>query len=96
MRHPFFQPISWDALYRREVTPPFDPCADQDIGEAKNFEADFTNLPLVSVDGDDGRADRVTSDTFQNFTYEEESNLQKMAEAKCADGGKSWGGSSKK
>lgn len=96
MRHPFFQSIDWDALYRREVPPPFDPCGSSDIGEAKNFEVDFTDLPLVSVDGDDGRAERVTSDTFQNFTYEEESNLHKMAESKGVDGERSWFGGSKK
>lgn len=82
MRHPFFTGINWDALYRREVEPPLDPCKNQDIGDARNFEADFTSLPLVSIDGDEGRADRVTSDTFQNFTYEEESNLAKIAESK--------------
>lgn len=96
MRHPFFQPINWDALYRRELTPPFDPCRNQDLGDAKNFEADFTNLPVVSIDADEGRADRVTSDTFQNFTYEDESNLVKVAESKGAEEQRSWFGGSKK
>lgn len=78
MRHPFFSVINWDALYRMEVAPPFDPCKNQDVEDAKNFESDFTNMPLFSVDdeGASGRGDRV-SDTFQNFTYEEESAMGK-------------------
>ncbi len=80
MRHPFFSVINWDALYRREVTPPFDPCKNQDVEDATNFEADFTNMPLVSVD-EDGRSDRIVSDTFQNFTYEEESHMSKVPAA---------------
>ena len=97
MRHPFFQSINWDSLYRRELTPPFDPCRNQDVGEARNFEDDFTSLPLVSIDADEGRSDRVTSDTFQNFTYEDESNLTKhMAEGKSVDNERSWFGGLKK
>ncbi len=85
MRHPFFNVINWDALYRREIVPPFDPCKNQDIVDAQNFESDFTNLPLVSVDGDDSRGERIQSDVFQNFTYEEESPLAAETKASAKD-----------
>lgn len=99
--HPFFASVDWDALYRRQIPPPFDPLRNQSEADGKNFEAEFTNMPVVSVDAADtssrnGQADsnhhrhtaaaaapreaREPSDTFLNFTYEEESHLDSLIE----------------
>jgi len=85
-QHRFFNEIDWPALLRREVTPPFDPCrqhhADDDTD---NFEKEFTKMPVNSVDhstptqhssevGHD-LSNSSSSDTFSNFTYQEDSFL---------------------
>ena len=100
MQHPFFESIDWDALYSREVTPPFNPCKDMDSAggaeSAHNFEKEFKDLTLYSIDhgygcktkGEDviksktnttATADSKidTSEMFLNFTYEEQSILDK-------------------
>lgn len=86
--HPFFASMDWDALYRRQITPPFDPMRNQNEEDGKNFESEFTNMPVVSVDAADTsgnsrqtpRDTREPSDTFLNFTYEEESHLDSLIE----------------
>ena len=95
--HPFFASMDWDALYSRQITPPFDPLRNQDEADGANFEAEFTNMPVVSVDAADtsaqraqqqqlqlqqqqAREKRLDSDTFLNFTYEEESHLDSLIE----------------
>jgi uncharacterized membrane protein YgcG len=96
MRHPFFSVIDWDALYRREIAPPFDPCKNQDVTDARNFEEDFTSMPLQSVDESAAqRTESIGDGTFQNFTYEEESPLAAAMKAESKEsGGASGGGSS--
>ena len=85
--HGFFSTIDWDALYNREIPPPFNPCRNQDIQATDNFEKEFTNMPVLSVD--EGRGDIASSlasakddksETFLNFTFEEESFLDSMRE----------------
>jgi len=81
--HAFFDSIEWDALLRRQVRPPFNPLHNQDAEDSRNFEREFTSLPLGSIDDIRGgagakaesRAERVSSSTFENFTYEEDSYL---------------------
>ena len=77
--HNFFENIDWDALMRREMTPPFNPCRNQDIADSENFEKEFTTLPLQSVDeGSRRNPDSILDsdgNTFLNFTFEEESVL---------------------
>jgi len=89
--HAFFSPIDWDALYSRNTTPPFNPTRNQSELETANFEREFTNMP-VSMDAScppvdldllgetDPRDRRLCSDTFLNFTYEEESHLESLIE----------------
>ena len=43
MDHEFFSAIEWDALYRKEVTPPFKPRI-KDKSNLSNFDADFTSV----------------------------------------------------
>jgi serine/threonine protein kinase len=75
--HPFFDNINWDALYYKEIRPPFNPLQNQDPEDSRNFEAEFTSLPVHSIDENyrESRADRISSSTFENFTYEEDSYL---------------------
>lgn len=49
--HPFFADIDWNALYNRQVTPPYRPCLYTDPIDAANFEEEFTKLPLAQIDG---------------------------------------------
>jgi len=75
---PFFNSINWNALYSKQIQPPFNPLHNQDALDSKNFEIEFTSLPLHSVDDSfkaESRADRLSNSTFQNFTYEEDSYL---------------------
>ena len=85
--HGFFNNLDWTALYHRKVPPPFNPCRNQDIIETENFEKEFTNMAILSVD--EGRSATVVSsasvadvsaETFVNFTFEEESFLDSMRE----------------
>lgn len=43
--HPFFLPIDWAALYRREVPPPQClPLVDRRVEDVRNFSREFTSL----------------------------------------------------
>jgi serine/threonine protein kinase len=76
---PFFESINWSALLQREIDPPFNPLEDQDAVDSRNFEPEFTALPVRSIDESGGRtnsrAERFSSSTFEHFTFEEESYL---------------------
>ena len=50
--HPFFAATDWEALLARRLVPPFNPCRNQDVKGANNFEAEFTNLPMFSMDNE--------------------------------------------
>ncbi|KDO24420.1 AGC protein kinase [Saprolegnia parasitica CBS 223.65] len=83
--HPFFATINWDALYARELPPPFNPCANINLEETKNFEAEFTKMQLNSVPdatvmgGSYNRSSDVRgSITFQGFTYNTPSDMNNM------------------
>lgn len=90
--HPFFATIDWDALYNRQISPPFNPTRNQAGGaiDTSNFEKEFTNM-AISMDGSSGvlREDkRLDSDTFVNFTFEEESHLNSLMEGLAASRGR--------
>jgi len=78
--HSFFMSMEWDALGRREIAPPFNPCRNQDQQESENFEKEFTTMAIYSVDegAAGGGAAPVhygntdSSETFLNFTFEGE------------------------
>ena len=42
MDHEFFNSIDWDALYKKEVTPPFKPRI-RDRNDLSNFDTEFTS-----------------------------------------------------
>lgn len=87
-RHAFFATIDWDALYQRRVQPPFEPCRNRSAEDTTNFEREFTNLPVHSVDeavspllrgGGDGDG------AFLHFTFEEESTLESLRDSFAAN-----------
>ena len=102
--HTFFMSLEWDALARREIAPPFNPCRNQDVQESENFEKEFTQMAIFSVDAGayamhGGQPISVpdSSETFLNFTFEEESFLESLREERFSLGGaKEGGGVSKK
>ena len=74
--HSFFASMDWDALYNRQIIPPFDPMRNHSELDTNNFEREFTNM-TVSLDAGSSER-REDSDTFLNFTYEEESPLASL------------------
>lgn len=88
--HPFFSGLDWNLLYQRKIPPPYNPCKNQDtITYSSNFEEEFTNMPIQSVE--DGSALRERqSDTFQGFTYDKDSHFEDVyfdeAESKQYEG----------
>ena len=79
--HPFFASVNWDELYNRNITPPFTPTRNQTgPADTSNFEKEFTNMQISMDAGGAGpREDkRLDSDTFVNFTFEEESQLDSL------------------
>jgi serine/threonine protein kinase len=88
-RHRFFHDIDWTALLNREITPPFNPCRQHDgDADTDNFEKEFTLMPVNSVETAsasrqallaEGLSNSESSDTFSNFTYQEDSYLDHAA-----------------
>lgn len=78
--HVFFSSIDWDLLLQRKITPPFNPLKNQNAEDCKNFEKEFTTMSVNSIDDNSGGQKRVDSDTFLNFTYEEESYIESLRE----------------
>ncbi len=81
MNHRFFADIDWGALNRREIKPPFDPCRNHETDEdTGNFEKEFTNMPMYSVDEDPAlRATMQSDELFSQFTYEGDSYLDRLS-----------------
>ena len=77
-KHRFFRDIDWDALLRREIVPPFNPCRQHNTEEdTDNFEKEFTQMPVNSLDntasqngGNALLSNSSSSDTFSNFSYQ--------------------------
>eukprot|EP00455_Lapot_gusevi_P020628 TRINITY_DN21838_c0_g2_i1.p1 TRINITY_DN21838_c0_g2~~TRINITY_DN21838_c0_g2_i1.p1 ORF type:complete len:418 (+),score=72.88 TRINITY_DN21838_c0_g2_i1:49-1302(+) len=79
--HPFFADIDFDLLLNLQIPPPFRPVVARDkngIEDTNNFDSEFTNLPIRSVDSAESQSQRddvhVTSHTlsdskFVGFTY---------------------------
>jgi len=75
--HPFFRGVDWNALLARQVSPPFKPPEPQDLLDTRNFEAEFTNLPLDSVETPpDNSLASLGPNKFSGFTYCENNHLK--------------------
>lgn len=46
--HPFFNGIDWDALARKEITPPFKPIVESDES-VNNFDPEFTSADISNM-----------------------------------------------
>lgn len=46
-QYEFFSPIDWDALYRKEITPPYRPDVRDGDLDTRNFDSQFTTEPVV-------------------------------------------------
>ena len=82
--HPFFNGLDWDLLYRRRITPPYNPCkTEESVEESVNFEEEFTSMPLQSVDETSAAAlellNNRESSKFTGFTYDKDSVLDDMS-----------------
>lgn len=86
MNHRFFSDIDWAALNRREIAPPFDPCRNHETDEdTANFEKEFTNMPMYSVDEDPNSRQTLQSDElFSQFTYEGESYFDRLSRSSAS------------
>jgi hypothetical protein len=68
--HPFFKSIDWEALGRKQVTPPFKPNVESDES-TDNFDPEFTSADLRETgidifDEDDEYDDWATTSTLHN------------------------------
>ena len=70
--HPFFKTIDWDALYKKQVTPPFKPVVESDESVA-NFDPEFTSADMrqiglseMDLDEEDPSPDWVTLSSSVN------------------------------
>jgi hypothetical protein len=86
INHSFFTGIDWKLLHDKRYQPPFQPCRDQDIVSADNFEAEFRDLKVTPSEdliglGDaseppiETRQHRLASDTFAGFSFQPEGAL---------------------
>jgi RAC serine/threonine-protein kinase/serum/glucocorticoid-regulated kinase 2 len=72
--HPYFQPINWDALYKRQIEPPFIPEKSENLSEAPNFDEEFTKEGIKesdTLDSSKGDASK-TWDDFDTFDHQGE------------------------
>jgi serine/threonine protein kinase len=85
-RHAFFSTIDWDALYNRRIQPPFEPCrSSRGDEDTINFEQEFTNMPVQSVDDAVSPLLKSGDPAFLHFTYEEESTLETLRDSFVAN-----------
>jgi serum/glucocorticoid-regulated kinase 2 len=75
--HPFFGPIDWEQLERREIPVPFVPPTARDAGLG-NFDAEFTGEAAIVESMRDAPMSETAVDraNFEGFTYNEGSALK--------------------
>jgi len=79
--HPFFAGVDWQALSSRSLTPPFKPPEPADVADTRNFENEFTSMPLDSVENTPGESSLVSlTNRFSGFTYQDGGAGQSMRE----------------
>ncbi|CAM9429824.1 unnamed protein product [Scytosiphon promiscuus] len=75
-RHPFFAPLDWDLVMRREVAPPWEPTLVGSL-DSSQFDREFTSMPIFSPDQRDyklGQSAASNDDTFEGFTFVDSSS----------------------
>lgn len=74
--HPFFKSIDWDALARKEVSPPFKPVVESDESTS-NFDPEFTSADIshvgltneLNLDDDDPSEDWVSQSVSSGLQH---------------------------
>jgi len=75
--HIFFSSIDWDALYRRDVEPPFRPRLSKDkhgVEGGANFDPEFTGMPIHSPE-----TSKRKYAPFEEFTFNKDTVAQLAA-----------------
>ena len=67
--HPWFRDINWDALYKKEIVPPFRPTV-KDEESTEQIDSEFTNI-VPAVKPRPVNAVLVDQNAFQDFSYAE-------------------------
>lgn len=67
-RHPFFAPIDWAKLERREIAPPFKPRM-KSPKDASNFDSDFTSEAPKLTPCDRQAVENIDQTDFRDFTF---------------------------
>jgi len=69
--HPFFKPISWEAMMRKEIEPSYKPKV-KSSADTSNFDDTFTNEPVVDSVAPDSNLSKTLAakdEAFGGFTY---------------------------
>lgn len=66
--HPFFKPIDWEKLERREVEPPFKPRVKSEC-DSTNFDKEFTSDEAKLTPPDKELFRTIDQKIFQNFSF---------------------------
>eukprot|EP01017_Pseudomicrothorax_dubius_P002396 TRINITY_DN10054_c0_g10_i2.p1 TRINITY_DN10054_c0_g10~~TRINITY_DN10054_c0_g10_i2.p1 ORF type:complete len:386 (+),score=80.88 TRINITY_DN10054_c0_g10_i2:65-1222(+) len=67
VKHPWFSTLDWDALYRKEIRPPFVPKLKNEL-DVSNFDPEFTETPVESCkEGGSFTQDHFR--TYENFSW---------------------------
>ncbi|XP_063682036.1 calcium-dependent protein kinase C-like isoform X2 [Bolinopsis microptera] len=76
--HPFFRPIDWGALERREVKPPFKPRI-KNKKSTNNFDSEFTHEKVALTPCDANFIKKINQSEFAGFSYfNEEEFLRRL------------------
>jgi hypothetical protein len=78
-QHPFFRSIDWDAIYMKEIAPPFVPTI-KEVSDVSNVDPEFlaespTETPVIESAL---AAMAQREGDFDNFTYVNEHNLSEL------------------
>ncbi|CAH1784212.1 unnamed protein product [Owenia fusiformis] len=67
-QHPFFKPVSWDKVERREVPPPFKPKI-KSASDVSNFDTDFTMERAQLTPPDKELLKTMDQEVFRHFSF---------------------------
>jgi hypothetical protein len=70
-KHKFFSSINWDALFKKELAPPFKPSVTGD-DDTSNVAQEFLDEAVTDLDGDEApainKAEQAEFDNFKNVS----------------------------
>ena len=69
MQHIFFKAIDWDALERRQISPPFKPKVDEEEDILSNFDPQFTTEPVHLTPDEPSMMEKIDQSEFEGFEY---------------------------